>query len=122
MGRVMTDKSQHFQPAFVICVAVLALTAGGMSLARKRLGFYLDKEPASLKMPLDAIDRTSLLPYKVITEQTIGNTEVLDALGTSDYIQWVLDQCRHNKSQAAKLLGINRVSLYRKLKKSQLRE
>jgi len=39
-----------------------------------------------------------------------------------DYIQWVLDQCHHNKSQAAKLLGINRVSLYRKLKKSQLRE
>ncbi len=91
MGRVMTGKSQHFQPAFVICVAVLALTAGGMSLARRRLGLYVEKEPATLREPLDAIDKTSLLPYKVIAEQTISNAEVLDALGTTDYIQWVLE-------------------------------
>ncbi len=36
-----------------------------------------------------------------------------------EYILWVLDQCGHSKQRAAELLGINRVSLYRKLKKIQ---
>jgi len=37
-----------------------------------------------------------------------------------EYIQWVLDRVGHNKTQAARLLGIDRVSLYRKLKKDHL--
>ncbi|HNZ22754.1 MAG TPA: sigma-54 dependent transcriptional regulator [Polyangiaceae bacterium] len=37
-----------------------------------------------------------------------------------DYIQWVLNRVGHNKTQAARLLGIDRVSLYRKLRKEQL--
>lgn len=34
-----------------------------------------------------------------------------------EYIQWVLKQAGHNKTLAAQILGIDRVSLYRKLKK-----
>ena len=37
-----------------------------------------------------------------------------------EYIDWVLKQCNHNKTRAAKILGIDRVSLYRKLKKNQI--
>jgi DNA-binding NtrC family response regulator len=33
------------------------------------------------------------------------------------YIEWVLAQTGQNKSKAAEILGINRVSLWRKLKK-----
>ncbi len=36
------------------------------------------------------------------------------------YIEWVLAQTGNNKSKAAELLGIDRVSLWRKLKKYQL--
>ncbi|MGB5883899.1 MAG: helix-turn-helix domain-containing protein, partial [Desulfobulbales bacterium] len=33
------------------------------------------------------------------------------------YIEWVLDQTEGNKTKAAEILGIDRVSLWRKLKK-----
>ena len=38
----------------------------------------------------------------------------------NEYIDWVLEQCNHNKTRAAKILGIDRISLYRKLKKNQI--
>jgi len=34
-----------------------------------------------------------------------------------NYIQWVLNKCEGNQTQAAKILGIDRVSLWRKLKR-----
>lgn len=34
-----------------------------------------------------------------------------------EYIRWVLERVRHNKTEAARILNIDRVSLYRKLKR-----
>ena len=34
-----------------------------------------------------------------------------------EYIRWVLKQCRGNKSKAAQIMGIDRVSLWRKMKR-----
>jgi DNA-binding NtrC family response regulator len=39
-----------------------------------------------------------------------------------DYIHWVMTKAGKNKSQAARILGIDRVSLYRKLKKYEIVE
>jgi len=39
-----------------------------------------------------------------------------------EYIQWVLKQAGYNKTQAAQILGIDRVSLYRKLKRLEFDE
>lgn len=39
-----------------------------------------------------------------------------------DYIDWVMRTTGRNKSRVARILGIDRVSLYRKLKKHQIRE
>jgi transcriptional regulator with PAS, ATPase and Fis domain len=39
-----------------------------------------------------------------------------------DYIQWVLKEAAGNKTLAAQILGIDRVSLWRKLKKYGLEE
>jgi len=47
--------------------------------------------------------------------RTLGDLE-------REYIRWVMTKTEKNKSQAARILGIDRVSLYRKLKKHQIVE
>lgn len=81
----------YFQPAFLICVAVLAIAGGGMSVAVKRLGLYLQKEPWPLKKPLDLLDERDLSPYKVESKPKIENPQIIKELGTEDYIQWLLE-------------------------------
>jgi len=81
----------YFQPAFLICVAVLAIAAASMSIATKRFGVYLKKEPLPLKKSLDLLDENQLAPYEVTSKRKVENKEMLKALGTEDYIQWVLD-------------------------------
>jgi DNA-binding NtrC family response regulator len=50
-----------------------------------------------------------------------GKMKTLEEI-EQEYIQWVLEQLSHNKSEASKILGIDRVSLYRKLKRSAFKE
>jgi len=38
------------------------------------------------------------------------------------YIRWVLERCQGNKTKAAKMMGIDRVSLWRKLKRYGLED
>jgi hypothetical protein len=89
------NNASYLQPAFLICTAVLALASGGMSVATKRLGLYLKKEPLPLKKSLASLDEALLAPYKVVGKQVIENEGLLESLGTEDYIQWVLeDPCQ----------------------------
>jgi len=81
----------YMQPAFLICVAVLAMAGAGMSIAIETFGIYLKKEPLPLKKSLDLLDENGLSPYKVVHKKKIENEELLKALGTEDYIQWTLE-------------------------------
>jgi len=83
--------SVYLQPAFLICSAVLALSGIGMSITIKSLGVYLRKEPFPLKKSLDLLDEKKLGPYKIVAKEKIGNKEVVESLGTEDYIQWTLE-------------------------------
>lgn len=47
-----------------------------------------------------------------------GKVKTLEELET-EYIDWVLEHVESRKTEAAKILGINRASLYRKLKKNE---
>jgi len=85
------DIRVYFQPAFLICVAVLTTAAAGMSIAIKSFGVYLKKEPLPLKKSFDLMDKSDLSFYKVISKHKIENEEVITALGTEDYIQWILE-------------------------------
>jgi len=113
----MMDSRHHpaavyLQPAFIICAAVLALAAGGMSVATKKLGLYLKKEPLPLKKPLDELDAGKLAPYRVVARQKIENAEVLASLETEDYILWVLEDPRQPaRSPAREMLAF--ITYYR---------
>ncbi|MBN1508041.1 MAG: hypothetical protein JW955_14410 [Sedimentisphaerales bacterium] len=94
MNRPRFNKAACFQPAFVICAAVLGLAGAGMTAARQELGLYVKKEPLPLKKRLSEMDEAKLAPYQVAAKQSIDNPEVLKKLGTQDYIQWVLEDPR----------------------------
>ena len=81
----------YFQPAFLICAAVLATAGIGMSIAIERFQIYLAKEPLPLKKSLALLDENGLGSYKVVSKIKIENEEVIKSLGTEDYIQWVLE-------------------------------
>ncbi len=75
----------YLQPAFVICVVVLALSGVAMSK------FDIEQEPWLLKKSLTLLEREDLGPYVIASKQEIENKDVLKNLGTEDYIQWVLE-------------------------------
>jgi len=81
----------YMQPAFLICAAILAMAGGGMSVAIKSFGIYLKKDPWPLRKSLDLLDEKGLAPYKVVSKDKIESEDVVDSLGTEDYIQWVLE-------------------------------
>jgi hypothetical protein len=85
------DIKVYLQPAFLICVIVLAAAGGGMSLAVKKFGLYMKKEPLPLKKSLDLLDEKQLAPYRVVEKRKIMDKDVVKELGTEDYIQWVLE-------------------------------
>ena len=80
----------YLQPAFLICVTVLGIAAAGMSMAVKTFGVYLTKEPWPIKKSLDLLDETAIGPYRVEVKGKIDNKDILESLGTDDYIQWTL--------------------------------
>ena len=81
---------EYFQPAFLICVSVLAISAIAMPIVINSVGVYLEKDPLPMRKSLDLLAGDSLGTYN-ITKGKIENKEIVEALGTEDYIQWTLE-------------------------------
>jgi hypothetical protein len=92
----------YLQPAFLICVLVLATAGAGMSVTMKKLGIVFQKEPLPLKKSLEYLDERDLTPYKVVSKEKIENPDTLKALGTEDYIQWVLEDTEQTDNSPTK--------------------
>lgn len=93
----------YLQPAFLICVLVLASAGIGMSITMKQLGIILKKEPLALKKSLERLDEADLTPYRVVPPKLkITNDEVLEALGTEDYIQWIVEDTEQPQTSPVK--------------------
>jgi hypothetical protein len=76
------------QPAFLICVAVLLAAAGGLSVTGRR---QVQKEPLPLRKPLPEMNEEAIAPYRVIDKGKTLSADVIKALGTEEYIQWMLE-------------------------------
>ena len=92
----------YMQPAFLVCVAVLAAAGSGMSTIKSYMGMKLIKLPLPLQNSFDMMDENKLAPYKVLSKHKIDNADVLEALGTEEYIQWVLEDTEVSRSSGAR--------------------
>jgi len=103
MAHEKTNIRVYTQPAFLICVLVLAAGGVGMSVTTRRLGIILKKEPLPLRKSLELLDEGDLAPYRVVPPKLkIENEEILKTLGTEDYIQWVLEDTEEAADSAVK--------------------
>lgn len=104
MYKKINNIRTYIQPAFLICTMVLAVAGAGMSVTINKLGVYLKKEPIPLKKSLDFLDENGLLSYEVEPSKKykIDNEEVLKALGTKDYIQWIISDTNMEVSDPTK--------------------
>lgn len=81
----------YLQPPFLISFVLLVIFAGGMSYFKAHRGITLIKKPLPLKEPFDMLDEKLLEPYKVLEKSKIDNKDVLESLGTEEYLQWILE-------------------------------
>ncbi len=91
-----TIRAYYFQPAFLICVILLAITALSMSKFSRKY------EPLPLKKSLSDLNVSQLRPYKVVSKAEIENQEILETLGTEDYIQWTLEDTSVSAESSAR--------------------
>ncbi len=101
-----TIKANYLQPAFLICAAVLAISASSISMVVKLSGIYLTKEPLPLKKNLDQMNLSRLSPYKLMASGKIDNQDVLETLGTEDYTDWTLEDTSAPAESNARLCSL----------------
>jgi hypothetical protein len=97
MGNARDNIRVYLQPAFLICVVVLAIAAG----ATIKLG-VIKKELLPLKKSFDALNEERSAPYRVVEKLKIENEDILKALGTQDYIEWILEDTESPANSAVK--------------------
>ena len=96
----------YVQPSFLICVAILATAAASKKAAIEYLGWVLTKEALPLKQQLDLMDKSKLKPYEVTFESKIENKDVVEQLGTEDYMQWELCDTDESKRSPVKYCSL----------------
>jgi hypothetical protein len=77
--------------AILLCAALLALCTAAVSALTDR-GFSRAREAIGLRRPLDRIDESSLAPFRIVSRLKIQDTAVLSSLGTTDYVQWAVQE------------------------------
>jgi hypothetical protein len=94
MSSIATDVKTAFRHrSFVACVIILAVSIAGLETTAQWFGLQFKKQPVPLKRPLSRMDKAKLAPYRFLAANTI-DAEVVDALGTEEYLSWHLEDPR----------------------------
>jgi len=75
---------------FLVCAIVLAAAALGIETVAGIMELHFRKLPVPLRKSLDQFDVAKLSHYKLVRKVSIPS-EVEDALGTKDYLQFILE-------------------------------
>ncbi len=81
----------YLKPGFLICAIVLGTAGGGMPYLMKEFNLVMQKEPCPLRKSFDHLDENGFGPFRVLSRRKIENREIEEALGTEDYIQWIIE-------------------------------
>lgn len=86
---------------------VLGATAIGLPAVTRHMRLVLAKQAAPLRSPLAKLDKNALGPYRFASANVL-DPAVVDALGTTDYIDWILE----DTSQANRLSPLRYARLH----------
>ena len=86
-----TGMKSFLKPAFIVCVAVLLSAGIAKEAVIRVLGVQMVKEPIALQHPLEEMDDAALAPFELRRNARIQNRDVLESLGTEEYLQWILE-------------------------------
>ncbi|MHC4386636.1 MAG: hypothetical protein ACYSUG_06560 [Planctomycetota bacterium] len=81
----------YFKPAFIICVFVLLSAAVAKEAVIRILDVKTVKVEIKPQHPFDEMDATVLAPFELKNKSRISNRDVLESLGTEEYMQWILE-------------------------------
>lgn len=86
-----TGMKSFLKPAFVVCVAVLLSAAIAKEAVIRVLGVQMTKVSIAMQHPLDEMNDAVLAPFELKKNSRIQNRDVLESLGTEEYLQWTLE-------------------------------
>jgi len=96
----------YLQSSFLIRVIVLVASAISKDAVIEFYGVVLNKEAIALKKPFDNIDDSLLKPYAIVKRSKIENLDVLEALGTDDYVQWEIEDTETGKNSPTRYCSL----------------
>jgi hypothetical protein len=77
--------------SFIVCFAVLLTAAVAKEAVIRTLGVQMVKEAIPLQHPFEDMDPAALAPFELKDKTRIQNRDVLESLGTEEYLQWILE-------------------------------
>jgi hypothetical protein len=92
----------YLNPAFLLCVVLLGASIG----IYEWKGWIVVKDPLPLEKPLEQLDEEKLAPYVVRDKGRIENEDVIETLGTEEYIQWTLEDSSVDETSAVRWVAL----------------